>query len=192
MVQAVNGLERTLEVQVKRTITFAPSDIVFRDVAHQLAKAITTLDRSHLRHQFAVATDRTSAKIAGPYQDVLRWARELESAAVFMGRLGRRGVANDDMRAFVETIRGHFAAIGCSADDETVWHALRRFQILTFDFDAPSSQSVELALERARYVLRASDAPRAAALWSTLTETAIRVSASGGSLDRAHLDRRAW
>lgn len=179
-----DGLDRTLEIQVKRTITFAPGDAVFRDVVHQLGHAMMTLDRSHLRHKFAVATDRISAKIAGPYQDVLRWARELETAAVFMGRLGRRGVANDDMRTFVETVRAHFAAIGCPSDDETVWHALRRFQILTFDFGAPGSQSAELALERARNVLRASDAPRAAALWKTLTETAIRVAASGGSLDR--------
>lgn len=182
-----DGLDRTLEIQVKRTITFSPGDAVFRDVVHQLGHAMTTLDRSHLRHQFAVATDRTSAKIAGPYQDVLRWARELETAAVFTSRLGRRGVANDDMRTFVATVRAHLVSIGCPSDDETVWHVLRRFQILTFDFDAPGSQLVELALERARHVLHASDAPRAAALWKTLTETAIRVAASGGNLDRARL-----
>ncbi len=75
----------------------------------------------------------------------------------------------------------------CPSDDETVWHALRRFQILTFDFDAPGSQSLELAIERARHVLHPSDARRAPALWSTLTETATRVAASGGSLDRARL-----
>ncbi|MEH3117159.1 MAG: hypothetical protein PGN25_06010 [Methylorubrum populi] len=182
-----DGLDRTLEVQIKRTITFAPSDPVFRDVLHQLGHAIATLDRTNLRHHFAVATDKTSAKIAGPYQDVLRWARELETADVFMGRLGRRGVANDDMRTFVAAVRTHFAAAGCPSDDDTIWHALRRFQILTFDFDAPGSQSAELAIERARHVLHADDVPRAAALWKTLIETTIRVAASGGDLDRARL-----
>ena len=88
----VRGAMRTgepavLEVQVKRTITFSPSDAVFRDVVGQLAQAYQTLDLSHERHRFAVATARTSFKITGPYQDVLRWAREVGSASVFFGRI---------------------------------------------------------------------------------------------------------
>src|SRR5215207_1436940 len=91
------------------------------------------------------------------------------------------------MRTFVATVRSHLVAAGCANDDETVWQILRRFQILTFDYDAPGSQSVELALERARHVLDPEDARRAAALWKALTETAIRAAASGGDLDRARL-----
>ncbi len=44
-----DGLDRTIEIQVKRTITFAPGDSVFRDVVHQLATAMAALDRSHAR-----------------------------------------------------------------------------------------------------------------------------------------------
>ena len=54
------------EIQAKRTIAFAPGDAVLRDIAHQLGRAMATLDRSLLRHSFAVATDRTSAGVAGP------------------------------------------------------------------------------------------------------------------------------
>lgn len=73
----VRGLTRAgdpavLEVQVKRTITFAPADAVFKDVVAQLALAFQNLDILDERHQFAVATERTSFKITGPYQDVLR------------------------------------------------------------------------------------------------------------------------
>ena len=174
-----DGNPALLEIQVKRTITFSPSDSVFKDVVEQLARAVPTLDLSREQHQFAVATERTSFKIAGPYQDVLRWAREVGSASVFMSRIERKHTSNDDMRTFVATVRWHLEAAGCALDDELVWQVLRRFQILTFDYDAPGSQAQELALERARSLLAPSDASRASAFWKVLTEAAIRVAASG-------------
>lgn len=59
------GQPAVLEVQVKRTITFEPADPVFKAVAEQLACALPTLDRSHERHQFAVAAARISTKREG-------------------------------------------------------------------------------------------------------------------------------
>lgn len=188
----VQGKTRTgslavLEVQVKRTITFAPADPVFKDVVEQLARAFQTLDVSNLNHQFAVATERNSFKITGAYQDVLRWARELGTADTFVGRINRKNVGNDDMRTFIATVRGHLGDCGCANDDETVWQILRRFQILTFDYDAPGSQSLELATERCRVMLELDEAPRASALWRVLTEATIRSAASGGEFDRTKL-----
>ena len=118
---------------------------------------------------------------------MLRWAREVGSASVFFGRINTKNVGNDDMRAFVGTMRSHLEDAGCASDEDTVWQILRRFQILTFDYDAPGSQSLELALERARNVLDPADVSRAGAFWKVLTETAIRSAASGGDLDRAKL-----
>jgi hypothetical protein len=181
------GEPAVLEVQCKRTVTFAPADAVFKDVVKQLARAFKTLDLSHERHQFAVAIARTSSKTAGSYQDVLRWSREVTSASTLVGRIDRKNVGNDDMRAFVATVRSHLAAAGCTSDDDTIWQILRRFQILPFDYDVPGSQSSELALERARHLLEQGDASRASALWKALTETAIRVAAAGGDLDRSRL-----
>ena len=48
----VHGMTRAgqlavLEIQVKRTITFSPTDAVFRDVVRQLARASGTLDGRH-------------------------------------------------------------------------------------------------------------------------------------------------
>ena len=181
------GQSAVLEVQVKRTITFAPSDAVFKDVVGQLAAAFLKLDLSNDRHQFAVANERNSFKISGPYQDVLRWAREVGSASTFIERINRKRVGNDEMRTFVATFRSHLASARCASDDDAVWQILRRFHILHFDYDAPGSQLVELALERARHVLEPEDAGRAAALWKALTEIAIRTAASGGDLDRGRL-----
>lgn len=181
------GEAAVLEVQAKRTIAFAPKDPVFESVVEQLAKAYQTLDLSNERHQFAVATQRTSSKIAGPYRDVLQWAREIGSASLFADRISRKGVGNDDMRAFVETVRHHLEHAGCTSDDDTVWQILRRFQILTFDYSSAGSQSLDLALERAGSVLAAADRSRANALWSVLTETAIRSATSGGDLNPSRL-----
>lgn len=181
------GEAAVLEIQVKRTAKFTPSDPVFKDVVGQLARAYQTLDLSNTRHQFAVAIERTSFKITGAYQDVLRWAREIGSASIFIDRINRKKVGNEDMRTLVATVRTHLGSAGCSNDDETVWQVLRRFQILTFDYDAPGSQSLELALERSRAVLESEEASRASGFWKALTETAIRKAASGGDLDRTQL-----
>lgn len=183
----VAGNAVVLEVQVKRSITFAPSDGVYRDVVQQLAAALSSLDLTNEHRQFAVATDRMSSKISGPYQDVLRWARELGTATLFFDRVNRLGVGNDDMRTFVATTCAHLAASGCASDDETAWQILRRLQILTFDFEAEGSQSLELATERARSVLHAEDAARAGALWTALTALTMRSAAVAGEFDRERL-----
>ena len=181
------GDAAVLEIQVKRTVKFTASDAVFKDVVEQLAQAYRKLDLSNTRHLFAVAIERTSFKIDGAYQDVLRWAREVGSASIFIDRINRKKVGNEDMRTFVKTVRTHLGSTGCDNDDEAVWQVLRRFQILTFDYDAPGSQSLELALERSRAVLEPDEASRASGFWKALTETAIRKAASGGDLDRRRL-----
>src|SRR5688572_619092 len=52
-----------LEIQAKRTISFSPSDTVFREVAGQIASATTPAAVEPLYHQLAVATARKSYRI---------------------------------------------------------------------------------------------------------------------------------
>src|SRR5207248_3648074 len=84
----LNGVGATLEIQVKREITFAPSDQVFGDVVRQIVAAANRPDFWNSRYELAVATAKISRKIAGPYQEVLRWARQLGSPATFVDRIG--------------------------------------------------------------------------------------------------------
>jgi hypothetical protein len=119
-----------VEIQVKREVTFSPGDEVFRDIVQQIAAAARLPDFSTTRYELAVATAKTSARIAGPYQDVLTWARQLGSATTFMERINRAGSANDTMRTFVGTFRTRLQEAGAPHDDETVRALLRRFQIL--------------------------------------------------------------
>lgn len=176
-----------LEIQVKRTITFAPGDTVFKAVVDQIAEASRKPEFDASRYELAIATSRSSQKIDGPYQDVLTWARQIGDAATFAARIERKGSANDDMRRFVHTFKAHLGNAGVSADDENVWRLLRRLHILVFDFTAPGSASRELAFERAVSVLHSDDSSRGAELWSVLIDTAIETAASGGDRNRETL-----
>ncbi len=100
-----------LEIQSKRDITFSPGDTVYKDVALQIAHSrvgSVPADRHHL----GIATQRTSRKISGAYQDVLKWARSAATAAEFFDRMAAKGTANQDMRNFVATTRAHLIAGG--------------------------------------------------------------------------------
>jgi|GEM_PF-366916 len=191
VIHARDAVDRTavLEIQVKRDITFAPNDTVFEDVVRQIARASERQGFIKTNHQLAIATAKISRKIAGPYQDVLKWARDLESSATFFERLGRHGAANDDMRSFVRTFRIRLAESGVTIDDDSVWNLLRRLQILVFDFTAEGSASAELARERALHALHEKDASDAGKLWAALIERAIALAATGGARTRSELQQ---
>lgn len=178
------GNAAVLEIQVKRTITFAPKDDIFRSVVEQIAKSASRPDFWTTNHQLAIATSAGSRKIDGAYKDVLRWARQIGDASTFMEQLTRSGSANPDMRTFVDTFRSHLRYFGVADDDETVWKLLRRLQILVFDFTAEGSSTEELERERCARALKPEEASRAGELWSVLTDLALEIAASAGDRDR--------
>jgi hypothetical protein len=181
------GKTAVLEVQVKRSITFAPRDNVFKEVVQQIVKAANRPDFRNSRYELAIATAQTSRKIAGPYQDVLTWARNLGSAATFMARIDRPGSASDDMRTFVRTFKSHLHDAGVPCDDDYTWYLLRRLQIHVYDFAATGSADEELAKERAARALHPEDARQAGNLWKALVVLALEIASSGGDRTRASL-----
>lgn len=180
----VSGKPAVLEIQVKRSITFATADPVFCKVVGQVVKASQRPDFLTQRYELAIATTKGSRKIDGAYQDVLTLARQIGDAATFAAQIDLVGVANDDMRAFVKTFKSHLRDEGSPDDNETVWLLLRRLQILTFDFTAPGSASHDLALERAVRVLHTDDGSRAGTFWVSLIELVIDVAKGGGDRTR--------
>lgn len=175
-----------LEIQSKRTITFAPRDSIFQSVCDQIARSAPESLPTD-RHLFTVATQRTSFAISGPYQDVLEWARTAKTGAQFLARLALKGVASDAMRSFAQTFRSNLVAQGVADDDEAVWNIIRRFLILEFDFESGAPQARAHALTIARQVLAPEDASRAKALWSNLIELVILTGKTGGSINRDEL-----
>lgn len=176
--------DSVLEIQVKRTITFAPSDPVFRTVVQQIARSSQKPEFDAGRYHLAIATARTSTRIEQAYKDVLTWARQLGDSETFLRRIERPGSANEAMRRFVQTFKSHLSSTGVSTDSDTVWSILRRLHILVFDFAAGESVCQELARERAVRVLHAEDASRADELWSTLLDLSLTIASSGGDRDR--------
>lgn len=185
--EITTGRAATLQIQVKRSIQFSPGDAVFKKVVEQIAEAIKKPDFWTGRNELAIATALTSRKIDGAYQDVLRWARQINSPKTFFDRLNRSGTANDDMRVFVTTLRNHLSVAGAPHDDETVWKVCRRLQILIFDYTAVGSSAEELSRERAVRVLPPKDAAKASSLWSVLTDLAEEIAAEGGDRDHIRL-----
>ncbi|HEV2491946.1 MAG TPA: ATP-binding protein [Terriglobia bacterium] len=178
------GKAATLEVQVKKGITFAPGDKIFRQVVGQIVEASRKPDFLTTRYELGIAISRTSHNIDGAYQDVLTWARQIGDSATFMNRIDRPGSANKRMRSFVETFRAHLKDAGAPHDDETVWQLLRRMDILVFDFTATGSAFEELAKERAARALHPEDTSRAGNFWDELVELAIEIAKAGGDRNR--------
>ena len=184
-----SGNAATLEIQVKRSITFAPSDDVFKSMVAQMVEAARKPDFWASKHELAVATARTSRKIDGAYQDVLTWARQIGTAEVFARRIAREGSAGEDMRTFVNTFKSHLEELDFPHDNEIVWKLLRRFQILIFDYTATGSASEALARERSARALDPGEAGRGGDLWDALAALTLKIAASGGDRTREALRR---
>src|SRR3546814_10427784 len=127
-----------LEIQSKRTISFSPKDKLFDEVCRQVAKS-TAQGIPEDRHRLAVATQRTSRAISGPYQDVLEWARKAATGAEFFSRLAAKGVSGPDMRKFAGTFRAHLVAARVADYADAIWRFVRRFLILAFYFESVGS-----------------------------------------------------
>jgi len=178
--------DSVLEIQSKRDITFSPGDTVYREVASQIARSVVGSVPAD-RHLLGIATQRTSRKISGAYQDVLKWSRTTENAAAFFTRLGARGIASKDMRDFVDTTRKHLVAGGIADDHDAIWRLLRRMLILEFDFEAASPITRTYGHALARMALAGEDVGRAEALWSRLVDLSIKTGTTGGEIDQMAL-----
>lgn len=189
IVQAVNadGSPATLEIQVKRALTFTASDLEFRDVVGQIADAAKKSEFKAQRYELAVAVARTTTRIEFVCQEVLHWARQLPDAMTFAAHIERPNFASDDMRNFVAVFRANLAQVGAPTDDEALWQLLRHFQILVFDFESPGSDYEYRARERARSVLAPADRHRAADLWAVLLDYVGASARASGALEGATL-----
>lgn len=178
--------EMLLEIQSKRTISFAPRDTEFKDVCKQVVST-SVQEVQEDRHRLAVATQRTSKAISGAYQDALEWARKAESGKEFFSRVATKGVSGPEMRKFVDTFRTNLLDAGIADDDDAMWRLIKRFLILEFDFESSAPLARSLGLFVARQILAPGDAPRAESLWSNLIEISLERAKAGGFLERAEL-----
>jgi hypothetical protein len=189
VVKAVNadGSQATLEIQAKRTLTFAASDGEFKEVVAQIWEASQKLDFESTRYELAVAIARTTTRIEHAYQEVLHWARQTPNSATFAANIARENFASKNMRNFVGVFRENLALAGAPTDDETVWRLLGRFSILVFDFESPASDYEHRARERAQMALIEGQASRAGDLWAVLIEQVGSFARAAGAIERSSL-----
>ena len=121
-IDAINadGSNAFLDMQAKRTINFTRSDENFADIVQRLWATAQKPQFAVARYEVAVAVARTSTRIERDCQQVLQWARQLESGGSFAAHMQLPGFASNGMREFVEAFRHHLAAAGAPSDDETV------------------------------------------------------------------------
>ncbi len=183
-----SGAPATLQIQVKREISFSPNDGVFKDVVGEMAEAIKARAFFAGRNIIAIATAKATGHITGTYQDLLSRARNHTSAGAFMRHLGTRKLYSDDMRIFVATLRGHLKAHGAKYDDETVWQILRRLHIHFYDFLAKEGSENEAnARSRAADILHADAKAEASNLWDALIIRTMELAADGGEATKQSL-----
>ncbi len=181
------GDSAVLEIQVKRNVTFAPSDQEFKEIVGQVVRASGRPSFPTGRYEFAAAVARSSRRINGPYQDVLTWARRLGSHTLFFSRVNRSGSANDDMRRFVNTFRTNLHETTLEENDEFLWRVLSRMQILPFDYTARGSSCESWDKERAAGALHSDASHGAGDLLKHLIETVVEAQSSGGDFDQKRL-----
>lgn len=189
IVKATNadGSAATLEIQVKRTLTFTASDTQFREVVGQIWEAAQHADFNTTRYEVAVAIARTTTRIEHACQEVLHWAREVPDSATFAAHVARSNFASKDMRDFLDVFRTNLVLANAPTDDETVWQLLRRLQILVFDFESPGSDYEHRVRERARWTLAPDQADRAGELWPVLVDYVGSSTRAAGAKDRPTL-----
>jgi hypothetical protein len=178
-----DGAPATLEIQVKRGITFAPKDKVFKDVVEQIAEATKKAAFTNEIYELAVATSKATGPM-GSYQELLSRVRSHASAAAFFRHLN---LCNEDQRTFVKTLRTHLKTFGADDSDEAVWRVLSRFQILYFDFTAPGSGDEAHARGRCVDLLHADTKRDAANFWDALVIRAGVIAADGGDATTASI-----
>jgi hypothetical protein len=177
----------TLELQVKRTLTFTKSDHEFRAVVKQIGHAASLEGFWERNHQLGIAIARTTVSTEPSYQDVLSWARNLEDAKVFHDRIDRPRTSNPAMRNFVQVFRENLKVQGFDHGDEVVWKLLRRVQILVYDFDSPAAPTNELMRERSYRALDNGSSAEAKKLWDRLTALSEELAEVGGSRTKPEL-----
>ena len=175
-----DGTPATLDIQAKRTLTFAPSESTFADVVARAVASSARPDFDPRHDRVAVAIARTTTKIEQHVQTVLAWARDLATPETFFEHLGRERFAAQPMRDFVAAFRTHMAACGAVADEAATWQLLRCFLVLDFDFEHPGSQAEYHACLRCAQLLVSEEGHRGAELWDSLAHHALELDARAG------------
>ena len=174
----------TLQVQSKRSITFSREDTPYTQVVEQIAKAIKKRVLSTGDNKLGVAFNNTTPKIESSYQNVISRSHNFPNADAFFKRLGVQGVYNEDMKTFVNNLEELLSQYDINVTKDIVWSVLKSLKLLYFDYEKEGSTSVALDRIIATKCLCNEDKDRVDSFISKINQIALKISASGGEINR--------
>jgi hypothetical protein len=178
----------TLSLQAKRTLTVG-DNALFLEVLKQCWQTFDSSEFRRGQDRFGAAIGIPDRRFEQAGRKVLAWARQHADANNFFGLIATEGVASDDMRAFLDSIRTGLEKVsGSPVADETTRIFLSHFVVVYFDFEQvdESANRAEIT-DRLHYALSDDDCQRAPDLWKAIVDIADRAKSAAGGLDRALL-----
>lgn len=166
---------------VKHEVHFTKGNVAFNDVLQDAWSDFknSALFDVHL-DAIVLATTRQSAKETH-LLTLLDWSRATTQPADFFRRIATPGHASEHARGYLEVITG---IVGVEPADDQLWEFLRRFYVLSFDFDQIASQDearfktvLGLAVEPSSH--RTGDD-----LWNAITDHVAKLNPRGVTFTR--------
>lgn len=180
----LDGTEASLHLQAKKTLTFTKSDDEWKSVVVAAWRSASGSDYDLSKDRLGVVIGTYSSQADKHYQSVLTWAAESADAANFVERIEKRDYSHEAKRAFVANVRDIVTEhLQRPATDEEVWHLLRGFVILHFDFQNQGSRDEVLAIELLSRIVN-SNRVEAARGWDHLIAKAGSMIPAGGGATR--------
>ena len=179
-----DGKDASLHLQVKKTLSFTKSDEPWKDVVIAAWRTVNEQKYDLSKDRVGVVIGTYSSQADTHYQSVLTWAAESADAANFVERIEKKDYSHEAKRSFVSNVRDILTEhLQRPATDDEVWHLLRTFVILNFDFQNQASRDEGLAIDLLGR-LTGSSRVDAARVWEHLIAKAGALVPAGGSATR--------
>lgn len=181
--------ERRLISQVKHQIEVSSTNAKFKAaVAAGWLDFRAMNDERRALDSFALITGPISSAVAWDFRTMLEWARSAFDAADFFRRMAIPKYASNTARAHLGTIREICnEANGAAVSDDDFWQFLRRYHLLSFDFDVVGSQDLARVKTMLALVAEPRDVASGDALWNKIFHLVSQQNPRAGTLTRETL-----
>jgi hypothetical protein len=184
-----DGFATQFHLQVKNKLTFTANDAEWVEVLTRAWDTFSKPGFDRALQHLGVALGTYNARVDQHYQSVLNWAEHSTDPQHFLERIEQGDYSHQDKRSFVATVKDVLEAhIGRALTYEELWHLLKAFVIVHYDFQsATSSRDEANTIDRLKGVLAPERRPEAKAIWDHLVAKAGELIPAGGGATRATL-----
>ena len=189
--ETIEGRQRKLAIQVKRTFTVSNSNEDCRATFEGMWDDFRAGDRFvAVRDSLAVATLQGTSALLQSFSSLLESARASLDYSDFRRRLTLDGYVSKKARqqndVVTQILRDH---VGEQIDEELYWRFLRSVHVLSYDLNSPTSQTETLLLSLFACCVNESGDPLAIAraTWARLIQCASESRPKAASFTRSSL-----